>query len=95
MPMTSTKSHPPLLQTYPAPSGPIASPLGLPPGVAIVSMRPSGCTRSTVRRLSSTHSTVPSGIHTGPSGNSSPVAISVISIGEEQRTEDSGGKNRA
>ena len=32
-PMISWKSQPPLLQTYSAPSGPIAAPFGLPPGV--------------------------------------------------------------
>ena len=33
------------------------APFGLPPGSATTSTRPSGCTRSTVRRCSSTHST--------------------------------------
>src|SRR5689334_16456527 len=57
----------------------MASPFGLPPGDATTSTLPSGCTRSTVAPLSSTHSNVPSGIHTGPSGNWRPVAISVTS----------------
>ena len=47
MPTRSRKSQPPLLQTYSAPSGPIASPFGLPPGSATVSFVPSGCTRVT------------------------------------------------
>ncbi len=38
--MTSVKSQPPLLHTYTAPSGPIASPFGLPPFSETTSTRP-------------------------------------------------------
>src|SRR5262245_45472277 len=65
---------PPLLQMYILPSGPSAAPFG-PPGIfATTSLRPSGKTR--VRRCPriSTSTTDPSGITTGPSGNSRSVA---------------------
>src|SRR6266540_1836576 len=78
-PPTSCEPYPPLLHTYTAPSGPIASPFGLPPFSETTSFLPSGCTRTTVPPSSSTHSRLPSGIHTGPSGNRRPVATSVIS----------------
>src|SRR5712675_2082436 len=65
---------PPLLQTYILPSGPSAAPLG-PPGIcATISLRPSGQIRVRRRPRISTSTTEPSGITTGPSGNSSPVA---------------------
>ena len=65
---------PPLLQTYILPSGPSAAPLG-PPGIsATVSLRPSGQTRVSRRPRISTSTTEPSGMTTGPSGNSRPVA---------------------
>src|SRR3954454_5029614 len=72
----SRKSHPPLLHTYNAPSGPTASPFGLPPGSATTSLRPPGCTRWMRPPLSSVTSTVPSAIQTGPSGDWSPDVIS-------------------
>src|SRR3954468_8899767 len=72
----SRKSHPPLLHTYNAPSGPTPRPFGLPPGSATVSLRPSGCTRLIRPPFSTVHSTVPSAIQTGPSGNWSPDVIS-------------------
>src|SRR6476619_312529 len=66
--------QPPLLQTYILPSGPIAAPLG-PPGIsATTSLRPSGQTRVSRRPRISTSTTDPSGITTGPSGNSRSVA---------------------
>src|SRR5436305_7282196 len=77
--MTSTKSHPPLLHTYTAPSGPIAIPFGLPPFSEITSTPPFGWIRWTVRRRSSTHNRVPSSIAIGPSGKKSPDATSVVS----------------
>src|SRR6476661_607153 len=65
---------PPLLQTYILPSGPSAAPLG-PPGIcATTSLRPSGQTRVRRRPRISTSTTDPSGITTGPSGNSRSVA---------------------
>src|SRR6476661_2037294 len=65
---------PPLLQTYILPSGPIAAPLG-PPGIsATTCLRPSGQTRVSRLPRISTSTTDPSGITTGPSGNSRPVA---------------------
>src|SRR5471030_1684742 len=65
---------PPLLQTYILPSGPIAAPLG-PPGIsATTSLRPSGHTRVSRRPRISTSTTDPSGITTGPSGNSRSMA---------------------
>src|SRR5215213_6654520 len=65
---------PPLLATYILPSGPSAAPLG-PPGIsATTSLRPSGQTRVSRRPRISTSTTDPSGITTGPSGNSRPVA---------------------
>src|SRR5947207_6711943 len=79
-PPTSCDPYPPLLHTYTAPSGPIASPFGLPPFSDTTSVLPSDCTRTTVPPRSSTHSTLPSGIHTGPSGKRNPLAISVISM---------------
>src|SRR6476659_9283521 len=70
---------PPLLQTYILPSGPSAAPLG-PPGIcATTSLRPSGQTRVSRRPRISTSTTEPSGITTGPSGNSRPVATTRIS----------------
>src|SRR6516165_9396401 len=68
------QEKPPLLQTYILPSGPIAAPLGPPSIFATTSLRPSGHTR--VRRAPriSTSTTEPSGIATGPSGNSRSVA---------------------
>src|ERR1700744_6375111 len=69
---------PPLLQMYILPSGPSAAPLG-PPGIsATTSLRPSGQTRVNRRPRISTSTTDPSGIATGPSGNSRPVAITRI-----------------
>src|SRR3954462_12557137 len=65
---------PPLLQTYILPWGPRAAPFG-PPGIfATISLRPSGWIR--VRRWPriSTSTTEPSGITTGPWGNSRSVA---------------------
>src|SRR5437764_8927591 len=79
-PPTSGEPYPPLLHTYRAPSGPIASPFGLPPFSDTTDVLPSDCTRTTVPPRSSTHSTLPSGIHTGPSGKRNPLAISVISM---------------
>src|SRR5882757_8754209 len=65
---------PPLLQRYILPSGPIAAPLG-PPGIsATTSLRPSGQIRVSRRPRISTSTTEPSGITTGPSGNSRSVA---------------------
>ena len=69
---------PPLLQTYILPSGPSAAPLG-PPGIsATTSLRPSGQTRVSRRPRISTSTTEPSGMTTGPSGNSRSVAITRI-----------------
>ena len=68
------QEKPPLLQTYILPSGPSAAPLG-PPGIcATTSLRPSGQTRVSRCPRISTSTTEPSGITTGPSGNSRPVA---------------------
>src|SRR6202035_4929441 len=65
---------PPLLQTYISPSGPSAAPFG-PPGIcATTSLRPSGQTRVSRCPRISTSTTEPSGISTGPSGNSRSVA---------------------
>ena len=59
---------------YILPSGPSAAPLG-PPGIsATTSLRPSGQTRVSRRPRISTSTTEPSGITTGPSGNSRSVA---------------------
>src|SRR4051812_2015525 len=52
----------------------MAAPLGPPPVSATTSTDPSGHTRLRLRRLISTHSTLPSGSATGPSGNCSPSA---------------------
>src|SRR5215217_3150943 len=89
-PPRSCEPYPPLLQTYTAPSGPIASPFGLPPFSDSTAFFPSGCTRTTVPPRSSTHSRVPSGIHTGPSGKRNPLVISVISMGPERSTSLTG-----
>src|SRR3989442_664542 len=78
-PPRSGEPYPPLLHTYTAPSGPIARPFGLPPVSDTTAFLPSDCTRTTVPPSSSTHSTLPSGIHTGPSGKRNPLVISVIS----------------
>src|SRR5580700_9915665 len=68
------QENPPLLQTYILPSGPSAAPLG-PPGIsATTCLRPSGHTRVSRRPRISTSTTDPSGIATGPSGNSRSVA---------------------
>src|SRR5580700_6493175 len=68
------QENPPLLQTYILPSGPSAAPLG-PPGIsATTCLRPSGQTRVSRRPRISTSTTDPSGITTGPSGNSRSVA---------------------
>src|SRR6266404_52732 len=73
-PRPGIQLKPPLLQTYILPSGPIAAPLG-PPGIsATTSLRPSGQTRVSRRPRISTSTTDPSGITTGPSGNSRSVA---------------------
>src|SRR3954470_1423588 len=65
---------PPLLQMYILPSGPSAAPFG-PPGIsATTSLRPSGQTRVSLLPRISTSTTEPSGITTGPSGNSRSVA---------------------
>src|ERR1700688_2758428 len=74
VPREATQPKPPLLQTYIMPSGPSAAPLG-PPGIcATTSLRPSGHTRVSRWPRISTSTTEPSGITTGPSGNSRPVA---------------------
>src|SRR6266481_3259144 len=74
VPRDGTQPKPPLLQTYILPSGPSAAPLG-PPGIsATTSLRPSGQTRVSRRPRISTSTTDPSGITTGPSGNSRSVA---------------------
>src|SRR5215207_8574908 len=71
--------NPPLLQMYILPSGPSAAPLG-PPGIcATTSLRPSGQTRVSRLPRISTSTTEPSGITTGPSGNSRSVARTRIS----------------
>ena len=76
MPITSCQlKHPPLLQTYALPSGPMAAPLGPPPQSATTSTFPSGVTRVNVPRAISTSRTLPSGMAMGPSGKRSPVAI--------------------
>src|SRR5512147_388142 len=68
------QEKPPLLQMYILPSGPRAAPLG-PPGIcATTSFRPSGYTRVSLLPRISTSTTEPSGIATGPSGNSRSVA---------------------
>src|SRR5436190_20936803 len=54
-------------------------PFGLPPGVARVSLAPSGFTRVMQPPINSTTSTSPFGKATGPSGNRNPEVISVIS----------------
>src|SRR5829696_1662330 len=70
---------PPLLQMYILPSGPSAAPLG-PPGIcATTSLRPSGYTRVSRLPRISTSTTDPSGMTTGPSGNSRSVARTRIS----------------
>src|SRR2546428_12677690 len=79
-PPRSCEPYPPLLHTYTAPSGPIARPFGLPPFSDTTAFLPSDCPRTTVPPSSSTHSTLPSGIHTGPSGKRNPLVISVISM---------------
>src|SRR3981081_2042716 len=79
-PPRSGEPYPPLLHTYPAPSGPIASPVRQPPVSDTPAFLPSDCTRTTVPPSSSTHRTLPSGIHTGPSGKRNPLVISVISM---------------
>src|SRR5260221_1428545 len=83
---------PPLLQTYILPSGPSAAPLG-PPGIgATTSLRPSGQTRVKRRPRISTSTTEPSGITTGPSGNSSPVARTrTLAIKKSSRLLAAGG----
>src|SRR6201746_985155 len=69
---------PPLLQMYILPSGPRAAPFG-PPGIsATTSLRPSGQTRVSRLPRISTSTTEPSGITTGPSGNSRSVAMTRI-----------------
>src|SRR5664279_5211489 len=74
VPREGIQLKPPLLQTYILPSGPSAAPLG-PPGIcATTSLRPSGQTRVSRCPRISTSTTEPSGITTGPSGNSSSVA---------------------
>jgi hypothetical protein len=57
----------------------MAAPFGLPPGAATSDVDPSGCTRVRHPPPSSVTMTLPSGMATGPSGNRSPDAISVIS----------------
>src|SRR3984957_2141549 len=74
VPRDAIQPKPPLLQIYILPSGPIAAPLG-PPGIsATTCLRPSGHTRVSRRPRISTSTTDPSGITTGPSGNSRSVA---------------------
>src|ERR1700743_1020178 len=69
---------PPLLQMYILPSGPRAAPLG-PPGIsATTSLRPAGQTPGNRRPRVSTSTNDPTGIATGPSGNSTPVASTRI-----------------
>src|SRR5215475_7984622 len=69
-----SQEKPPLLQMYILPSGPSAAPFG-PPGIlATISFRPSGYTRVSRAPRISTSTTEPSGITTGPSGNSRSVA---------------------
>jgi hypothetical protein len=57
----------------------MAAPLGPPPGCAISSFEPSAPMRVTAPLPISTTITLPSLIATGPSGNLSPVAISLSS----------------
>src|SRR5215510_3093706 len=73
-------SNPPLLQTYTAPSGPMAAPFGPPPVSPTTVTRPSGVTRVSVPRLISTSSTLPSGMAMGPSGNWRPSASTRASV---------------
>jgi hypothetical protein len=74
---------PPLLQTYAAPSGPMAAPFGPPPSSAIRSTLPSGDTFASVPAAISVTRTDPSAMAIGPSGNSSPVAmIRTSAVGE-------------
>src|SRR2546427_12926177 len=56
----------------------MAAPFGPPPVSATTSFAPLGRTRVSVPRLTSTTSTLPSSMATGPSGNSSPEVISRI-----------------
>src|ERR1035437_1175814 len=72
-------NRPPLLQTYNAPSGPTAAPLGPPPHVATTSFPPSGPTRVTRPASISVTNTLPSAQATGPSGNDRPSATTVTS----------------
>src|SRR5207249_7654060 len=50
------------------PSGPVATPFGPPPALAISVLLPSGAIRVTFRPEISPRITEPSAIHTGPSG---------------------------
>jgi hypothetical protein len=87
MPLTTCHSKPPLLQTYTAPSGPIAAPLGPPRHSPTTSTRPSGSTLERVPRWISTRITEPSSIAIGPSGNCKPLAISrIAAIGSPLRS---------
>src|SRR5665647_604409 len=85
VPRDGIQEKPPLLQTYILPSGPRAAPLG-PPGIcATTCLRPSGQIRVSRCPRISTSTTEPSGITTGPSGNSRPVARTrILGIGIPQ-----------
>src|SRR5436190_24127094 len=78
-------AKPPLLQTYSAPSGPIAAPFGEPPkgieGPATnwPGLAGSGLKRSRSPDLTSTARSEPSSSQTGPSGYCSPEAITTKS----------------
>src|SRR5882757_11509504 len=91
-PRPCTQLKPPLLQTYILPSGPSAAPLG-PPGIsATTSLRPSGQTRVSLFPRISTSTTEPSGITTGPSGNSRSVASTrILVIGTSALFSAAGG----
>ena len=71
---------PPLLQTYNAPSGPIAKPFGPPPSSATTVTAPEVLTQLTVPRATSVSNTEPSAMATGPSGKSSPFAAGMNSM---------------
>src|SRR5689334_11294777 len=82
------QEKPPLLQMYILPSGPSAAPLGPPAICATTSLRPSGQTRVSRRPRISTSTTDPSGITTGPSGNSRSVASTrMFDIGRSPANE--------
>src|ERR1700712_864109 len=85
------QEKPPLLQMYILPSGPSAAPLG-PPGIsATTCLRPSGQTRVSLLPRISTSTTEPSGITTGPSGNSRSVAMTRILAMKSSRLASAAG----